>query len=296
MKRKNLLILLAAIFTQLTTISATAGEKKLAIEGRTWWYKSYFMAYPKVQEFGIRIGEEVTVDGEKWNKVKLYMYDEPHHPDSISGVKTDSLTIGYIKDDGVNISTKTIIKPVNCEALADTRFFDLYLNIENSVYSFGEIGSQGFYGNQLDSFSQFYLINNITELSNSGNTFRVFHVIGQENELGFGYLTDTYEYIEGIGDPKYFMMLPFHDDYINMLRWDVPELAYVTDGDDNHVIYEAAGGKKLWELAGVEAVTVDSDNSQPEWFTLQGVKIDEPTATGVYIRRTGSRSEKVVVK
>ena len=296
MKRKTLLILLAAIFTQLTTISATAAEKKLAIEGRTWWYKSQFMAYPKEQEFGIRIGEEVTIDGEIWNKVTLCMYKEAHHPDSTATIKTDTLTVGYIKDDGINISTKTIIKPVNCEALADTRFFDLYLNIENSVYSFGEIGTQGFYGNQNDDLSQFYLINNITELSNSGNTFRLFHVISQENEHGFGYLTDTYEYIEGIGDPTYFMMLPFHNDYTTLLRWGEPKLAYVTDGDDNHVIYEAAGGKKLWELAGIEAVTVDSDNAQPEWFTLQGVKIDEPTATGVYIRRTGSRSEKVVVK
>ena len=296
MKRKSLLILLATVLTQLTTSFAYAGEKKMAIEGRTWWYKSQFVAYPKEQEFGIRIGEEVTIDGEKWNKVNLYMYDEPHHPDSISGVKTDSLTIGYIKDDGVNISTKTIIKPVNCEALADTRFFDLYLNAENTVYTFGEIGSQGFYGNQNDDLSQFYSIKKITELSNSGNTYRVFQGIGQKNESGFGYLNVPYEYIEGIGHPTYFMMLPFHDDLMCLLRWGVPELAYVTDGDDNHVIYEAAGGKKIWELAGVEAVTMDSDNSQPEWYTLQGVKIDEPTAAGVYIRRTGSRSEKVVVK
>ena len=296
MKRKTLLILLAAIFTQLTTISATAAEKKLAIEGRTWWYKSQFMAYPKEQEFGIKIGEEVTVDGEKWNKVTLCMYNEAHHPDSTATIKTDTLTVGYIKDDGINISTKTTIKPVNCEALADTRFFDLYLNAENTDYTFGEIGSQGFYGNQNDGLSQFYSINKITELSNSGNTYRVFQGIGQKNESGFGYLNIPYEYIEGIGHPKYFMMLPFHNDYTTLLRWGEPKLAYVTDGDDNHVIYEAAGGKKLWELAGIEAVTVDSDNAQPEWFTLQGVKIDEPTATGVYIRRTGSRSEKVVVK
>lgn len=101
---------------------------------------------------------------------------------------------------------------------------------------------------------------------------------------------------QGIGHPKYFMLLPFHNDYACMLRWDVPELTYVTDGDDNHVIYEAAGGIKIWELAGVEAVAVDNDDAQPEWFTLQGLKIDSPTAPGVYIRRTRSRTEKVVVK
>ena len=111
MKRKSLLILLATVLTQLTTTFASAGEKKLAVEGRTWWYKCQSYRYPCEQEFGIRIGEEVTIDGEKWNKVNLYMYDEPHHPDSTSAIKADTATIGYIKDDGRTVSSQAVYSP-----------------------------------------------------------------------------------------------------------------------------------------------------------------------------------------
>ena len=292
MKKKSLLILLATILTHLSAFSVNTAEKKMAIEGRTWWYKCQSYRYPCEQEFGIRIGEEVTIDGEKWNKVKLYMYDEPHHPDSTSAIKADTATIGYIKDDGRTVSSQAVYSPEYCESLSDSWFFQ-DKNIVNSIYTFGEIDSEGFYGSNDNIFGiQSYTIKNISEVINSGNSYREFHCVSDQR----GLLYDTYEYIEGIGHPEFFMLLPYHVEFACFPKWGDPELAYVTDGDDNHVIYEAAGCKKIWELAGVEAVTVDSDNSQPEWYTLQGVKIDEPTAPGVYVRRTGSRTEKVAVK
>lgn len=78
--------------------------------------------------------------------------------------------------------------------------------------------------------------------------------------------------------------------------YDPPELTYVTEGEDNHVIFEAAGGEKLWEMAGVESVVADPQAGAVRWFNLQGVAISSPDAPGLYIRRTGSKSEKVLVR
>lgn len=42
----------------------------------------------------------------------------------------------------------------------------------------------------------------------------------------------------------------------------------------------------------VETVTDDCDGAEPEWYTLQGVRVAEP-GRGVYIRRVGGRAAKV---
>ncbi len=45
---------------------------------------------------------------------------------------------------------------------------------------------------------------------------------------------------------------------------------------------------------GVETVTDDCDGAEPEWYTLQGVRVAEP-GRGVYIRRVGGRAAKVAL-
>ncbi len=74
------------------------------------------------------------------------------------------------------------------------------------------------------------------------------------------------------------------------------QLRYVTDMDYN-IIYEGIGGMKAWELepSGVEDVCVDV-RSDEQWFTLGGISVSQPTSPGVYIRRSGNRSEKVVIR
>ena len=296
MKRKTLLILLAAIFTQLTTISATAAEKKLAVEGRTWWYKSEQRIVGNTQEYGIRIGEEVTIDGERWNKVKLHMYTAPHLSDIEGTIVNDTVTFAYMKDDGCSITLRGTDEAP--ERMIESLYFYLFLQEGYySTYKFGEIGDMAKFGSE--RFKETYVIEDIDTIENSGHSYKLYKARFTDDptaDYNFILKNEPFDFIEGIGHPSNLFLFPFLGGSNSMIGWQEPELAYVTEGDDNHVIYEAAGGKKLWELAGIEAVTVDSDNAQPEWFTLQGVKIDEPTATGVYIRRTGSRSEKVVVK
>lgn len=50
------------------------------------------------------------------------------------------------------------------------------------------------------------------------------------------------------------------------------------------------------ENSGVEEVEVDLNDSDCEWFNLQGIRIDRPSKGDVVIRRKGSKIEKVVVK
>ncbi|MDE7468401.1 MAG: hypothetical protein K2M61_08620 [Muribaculaceae bacterium] len=76
-----------------------------------------------------------------------------------------------------------------------------------------------------------------------------------------------------------------------------PGLRYVTDADNN-ILYEHIGGLKLWELteSGVEDAWVESESADVQWYTLDGLKIAEPTSAGIYIRRQGSKTQKMVVR
>lgn len=46
---------------------------------------------------------------------------------------------------------------------------------------------------------------------------------------------------------------------------------------------------------GVTEISVDNDAEEAEYYNLQGVRIDNP-GTGLYIRRQGTRTEKVVIR
>ncbi|MCM1292444.1 MAG: hypothetical protein NC111_01660 [Bacteroides sp.] len=52
-----------------------------------------------------------------------------------------------------------------------------------------------------------------------------------------------------------------------------------------------AGGSYL---AGIDLIEEDPDNSEPEWYTIHGQRVSNPQG-GVFIKKTGSLVEKVVV-
>lgn len=55
---------------------------------------------------------------------------------------------------------------------------------------------------------------------------------------------------------------------------------------------------KVDELQGIEGLPADSgiDESQAEYYTLDGRRIAKPTASGLYLRRTAGRTTKLIVK
>lgn len=50
------------------------------------------------------------------------------------------------------------------------------------------------------------------------------------------------------------------------------------------------------EEAGISDVTVDNENAPVEYFNLQGMRVNEPAAGQVVIRRQGTKVEKIFVK
>jgi hypothetical protein len=48
-------------------------------------------------------------------------------------------------------------------------------------------------------------------------------------------------------------------------------------------------------ISGIEGVAADSQNAPVEYYTLQGVRVNNP-ATGLYIRRQGTKVEKVAIR
>lgn len=49
------------------------------------------------------------------------------------------------------------------------------------------------------------------------------------------------------------------------------------------------------DAAGVTSVETDS-SAEPEYYDLRGIRIENPTAPGIYIRRTGTQADKIIVR
>lgn len=71
---------------------------------------------------------------------------------------------------------------------------------------------------------------------------------------------------------------------------------YVPAGtiDDYKAAAEWSEFTSYQELAGVEDITADDLNAPVEYFNLSGIRVDNP-ANGLYIRRQGSKVEKVIL-
>ena len=48
------------------------------------------------------------------------------------------------------------------------------------------------------------------------------------------------------------------------------------------------------DAAGVEGVTVEDEAA--EYFTITGMRVEAPSAPGIYIRRTASKATKIIVR
>ena len=51
-----------------------------------------------------------------------------------------------------------------------------------------------------------------------------------------------------------------------------------------------------YELAGIATPDADDADAPVEWYNLQGIRVNQPTEGGIYIKKQGSKTEKVLVK
>lgn len=88
--------------------------------------------------------------------------------------------------------------------------------------------------------------------------------------------------------------------YAQNNTWSVPEQ---TAAEIEKVIFHKADDETLGEViympahgnAGIDDVTA-GDNATAEYFNLQGIRVAEPKAGQIYLRRQGSKTSKVLVK
>ena len=50
------------------------------------------------------------------------------------------------------------------------------------------------------------------------------------------------------------------------------------------------------DQSGVESVVIADELAPVEWFTIDGYSISEPTAPGIYIRRQGEVTTKIIIR
>lgn len=73
--------------------------------------------------------------------------------------------------------------------------------------------------------------------------------------------------------------------------------AVLVDGSNLTFVLPKEEARATFRIKGSNAVTgVVDENAETEYYTLQGVRVDAPTASGIYIVKRGSHREKTLVK
>lgn len=278
-----------------------ANYQALVVEGRTWWYHNANEA-GKSCEFGVSIGKAEEIDGTMWNRIEVGLREMRLSGESGEGViETEPILAGYIREKDKKVYVRYSIGVSDFDGLGTTsyggqmKYLLEHEYIDGLVYSYTLAGTENFYGAIQNKF-QVYTVNAITSVA--GANGRVFNSYSCTADAGSGRddlleLPTEFAFLDGIGYEGGLFYSPFSDDEpATADSFGQPTLRYVTDADGT-VIYESAGGKQLWEYAGVENVRVSEDEL---WFNLQGMPVAKPTAPGVYIRKKGNEIIKTAVR
>ena len=330
--KKLLLILGLTLLTinNLTAQISRSDSAPMVVEGRTWWYRAS-IACLAAQEYGFRIAAPVELVGEKWYPVQQINHALAYIDNSLDHlndeldwtVDTEPQTICHIRQEGNQIYTRLSSRFISkdfplhlqyvgpcqhlfrysddSESLSEEVFaiisFKLYDDIDNEfVYT-----SDGDY--EYKNFVKFK-IKEVNEVSNSGVTYQQY-TLAKTDECFYSVPADDIVFsipefgymMSGKGLSELFFA-PLGNYCSPTTPWQTdPVLRYVTD-EDNNILFEAMGGFKLWEFdpAGVADVNADLENAPAAWYTIDGRMIDTPTAPGLYIRRSGNKTEKVAVR
>lgn len=289
-------------------------QASMVVEGRTWWYNvEYTMPWFESHEFGVRIGEEVVIDGVAWRTMELVGGYERHRTtDPLKGeelemsewkaIDKNGMILGYIREEDNTVFTKETRRTSGYEALRRTYsvLVDYHEGV-NKLYRFGKpgdvfaVGEDSYYHNfeitsaeTIESVGREYTLYNTEWISTYPESSYSSHIASNK---------DIFSYIEGIGPTDGTIFGPVGDFEPSIPFWTIPRLRYVTEGEDNEIIFEYLGGEKAWELSGVDApIADDLQNTPKQWFNLQGIAIEQPSTPGVYIIKQGNKTFKTRIR
>lgn len=292
----------------------------MVVEGRTWWYNAP-VAGLKDQEFGFRIAAPTVIEGETWYPVQQIKY-YVSTPDS-NTLYDDISTICHIRQEGSKIYTRLEFDSELGKHPLYEQFFGPCQHIEN----YDEVSIREFelYGNEGDEFIYTsdndctcgyaaekgqidflkYKFEKSETITNSDRQYQRYVLSHVDHQCAYSFFPENtiYSIPEfGYTDPKGYLSELFFTPLGTQLAarypsQENPKLRYVTD-ENNDIIYEAMGGFKLWEYdpAGVDVTELNFDAEPEIWYTIDGCVIEAPNAPGLYIKRKGQYSEKVIIR
>lgn len=285
--------------------------KTMTVEGRTWWYELGGMNDEEASTFvrgeiGLTISGTKEIDGNTWHLIKMRMGADVilANNEIIQKYNSDK-PIALIRQNGNDVY---VMADESC-----SRELDCLFNSENPpiIYSrptmicrFGELADiltiydtdefpitykiiDKIYGTEDKPISSVCEI--VGDHFNKHQRFTISEGLGLTSR---GNVTDP-----GLSE---LFFAPFSYALSGIHKYGIPQLRYVTDGDENAVIYTAKGGYRLWDhYTGVERVVADGDGGDAVdvlYYNLQGQPVSDPQPGGMYIRVDGGRATKVIAK
>ncbi|MDE6300898.1 MAG: hypothetical protein K2M19_04210 [Muribaculaceae bacterium] len=298
----------------------------MVVEGRTWWYRVPEL-WKSERYIGYQIGSPIDLDGDSWFPVKQIKFASrfvPSYSDNTDWtVEDNEKTICHIRQEGnkvyTRVSSNYYIEENNWQqyyiGLCQHLLVNWLINPpaptdEVSILEFelyGDEGDEFIYTSHDDytdkSFAKFRF-SEPTEISNSGKTYTQYKLTNVEDHLAINLTADSALSIPEFGYtvPQYWISELFFaplgaNIYESTMYEQEPKLQYVTD-ENFEILYEAQGGLKLWELdpTGIGNISADSVYIPETWHTVDGRNVINPESPGIYIRRKGSTSEKILIK
>lgn len=269
----------------------TPGHKSMLVEGRTWWYyiDHYLYKENDSAEFGFSIGEEVEIDGVKWHKIEIVA--EKDYKDGACTYVETPVTVAYMCEEGDKVYTAYFDGVESSKFLTGlTLYFEGEAHTE-LIFEYKNIGDTFIVGSDDTPYSDYEVltIHNITQVSNSGNEYTLYDCWDTAPDRWPGM-----QFIEGLGSISNLFFEPLRRDITSYMKYNSPQLRYVT-APDGTIIYEGIGGYKQWEESSVGNITVEG-YGDARWYNLQGVEIESPSAPGIYIRRSTTGPEKLMIR
>lgn len=274
-------------------------HRPLVVEGRTWWYGRNCRWHFDTNDFGIRIGKEVELAGQNWHEVRLIKTIMHDYNGIYYNAEDKDIVVGYLREEGESVYSRV----VSDKTVELTGSLPEQVSAESHlIYSFSDAFTHFGSGN-VNEPEISLTITDLDVIDNSGYKYRTWSAVQDDVENGeYRYWSDEhpFKYAEGIGviGNTASNMLVYYPFGLSAdgSSGDQPFLRYVTEDEDNKIIYEAAGGHKLWQVTeSVENVDVDRIE-KTEYFDVYGRRLEHPTPGSIVVCRQGSKVTKIIVK